>query len=408
MVLCSLLAMTLYWVSTAAAATTETVDSDGDAGWFPRQSNCGTAPSTSSHTFRPGPVGPPPQSQPPAGAGSLNLQIGPNGSTREEMHNGRFEGVRLDDLLASGSILEYWTFVEASTLDTSIEDEHAPYLILEIDRDANGLADDQLVYEPPYNGDVQLATWQRWDARAGTWWSADDVRLGNGALPGNGLGQTLAIYRGRFPSAQITNSSGVGGLRIVAGCGGMNWAGFAGNVDALTVKANVHDVRFDFEPAVPTPSPSTSTRPPQPSRTTASPSPSRSTGSPSPSPSTSSPSPDPTETTDPRCRPEPGQNVITGSNRSERIRGTRGKDLICSFGGNDVVEGLGGNDELLLGPGNDTGVGAGGNDRISGAGGRDSLRGGGGADRLNGGRQRDTCNGGPGRDRFSSCERRRR
>ena len=104
--------------------------------------------------------------------------------------------------------------------------------------------------------------------------------------------------------------------------------------------------------------------------------------------------------------------TITGSNNGETLRGTPGKDVICTLGGNDKVSALGGNDEVKGGSGNDVIrsskgtdrlIGGAGADRITDKAGRrgDRLFGNGGKDTLNAkdGRRGDLLNGGPGRDR---------
>jgi hypothetical protein len=72
----------------------------------------------------------------------------------------------------------------------------------------------------------------------------------------------------------------------------------------------------------------------------------------------------------------PGDDVIVGDSRGNRIRSGAGDDLICA--------------------------GAGG-DRIDAGAGRDRIRGGPGKDRIRGGRGKDKCRGGPSRDRTKSC-----
>jgi Ca2+-binding RTX toxin-like protein len=133
--------------------------------------------------------------------------------------------------------------------------------------------------------------------------------------------------------------------------------------------------------------------------------------------------------------------TIVGTDRSERIRGTNGDDVIVALGGNDVIDGRGGDDRICAGGGNDTVRGGAGNDVIyagagndkvfgqggldivfgeagrdrivggpgidllSGGPGRDVLVGNGGDDLLIGGEGRDTCRGGSGDNTILSCER---
>ena len=130
----------------------------------------------------------------------------------------------------------------------------------------------------------------------------------------------------------------------------------------------------------------------------------------------------------PRCAGK--KATIVGTNRSNRLRGTRRADVIVALGGNDKIFGGRGNDVICAGNGNDTAKGdsgkdrvfgqngkdkvAGGsgndllnggtgNDRVAGDSGKDRLAGGSGKDQLSGGRGRDSCGGGAGRDR-ATCE----
>lgn len=111
--------------------------------------------------------------------------------------------------------------------------------------------------------------------------------------------------------------------------------------------------------------------------------------------------------------------TIVGTKRADRIRGTRGPDVIVAGRGFDVVRGRGGNDRICGGSGPDYINGGPGRDRIVGgskgdnpantligARGNDVIRSGNGAtifggpgrDRMIGGRSQDTFVGGPGND----------
>jgi hypothetical protein len=333
----------------------------------------------------------------------------------ERFKQDRFAGFNLLEITAADGRLRYWTHVQSagSPYEGQPTPNRAPYMVLDIDRDNNGTQDDSLVFDPARQGGFEVGEWQRWDAKAGRWWSTVDRDDGSGATPNRP--QTLTAFRTRFPNAELVSirvgAGPLGGTEL-DGCGEPNgWSGFSGNFDGVFVKIFTHEVMFDFEPKGTDREPSEGTPVPTPTRTTQSASPSSSTtGTSTVSPSSStSTSPGPTNTGGGgRCPAEPGQNVITGSSRGETIRGTNGDDVICSFGGNDVVSGRGGDDEIRLGAGSDRGLGEGGWDDIFGARGRDTLKGGAGSDDHVGGPGRDRCVGGPGRDRFSSCERRMR
>lgn len=89
--------------------------------------------------------------------------------------------------------------------------------------------------------------------------------------------------------------------------------------------------------------------------------------------------------------------TIVGGPTPDKLKGTRGKDVVQSFGGNDLMASKGGKDTLCGGRGNDKLRGGPADDLLMGEAGRDLLVGGPGEDR---------CTGGPGRDRFRRCERR--
>ncbi len=79
--------------------------------------------------------------------------------------------------------------------------------------------------------------------------------------------------------------------------------------------------------------------------------------------------------------------TIVGTDGKDKLRGTRGNDVIAAGGGKDKVKGKAGND------------------RICGEGGKDKLSGGSGKDVLDGGSSRDKCSGGGGKDSAKRCER---
>ena len=99
--------------------------------------------------------------------------------------------------------------------------------------------------------------------------------------------------------------------------------------------------------------------------------------------------------------------TVVGSNRNDKLLGTRFPDVIAALDGNDVVKGDRGNDTVCGGEGRDR-INAGqGNDTLDGAGGKDRLNGSEGADVLDGGPGRDRCNGKSShKDRGVSCEKR--
>lgn len=88
--------------------------------------------------------------------------------------------------------------------------------------------------------------------------------------------------------------------------------------------------------------------------------------------------------------------TVLGTNQSQKLVGSPGKDVICAKGGKD---------RIFAGDGSDVLLGGRGNDKLFGEGGRDFLQGDKGSDRLDGGPKRDACRQGPGSGTEVSCER---
>jgi Ca2+-binding RTX toxin-like protein len=87
--------------------------------------------------------------------------------------------------------------------------------------------------------------------------------------------------------------------------------------------------------------------------------------------------------------PPVADRVIDGTDRSETIKATIGRDSISGFGGNDIIYARSGNDTVNGGAGNDL---------IYGEAGNDLLLGGDGNDTIHGGLDDDTIDGGEGND----------
>ena len=81
--------------------------------------------------------------------------------------------------------------------------------------------------------------------------------------------------------------------------------------------------------------------------------------------------------------------TIIATNQSEKIKGTKGNDIIATLGGNDKVNGRNGKDIICAGAGND------------------KVNGGKGKDRIVGGDGKDKCNGAKGNDSIKQCEKKR-
>ena len=154
----------------------------------------------------------------------------------------------------------------------------------------------------------------------------------------------------------------------------------------------------------------TRTNPP-PANPSNTPSPSQPTN-PSPTNPSNTPSPsqpaNPSPTTSKQSSTQPLTNKSSiDTIRSDRLKGSTGKDVLLGGGGNDRLygknsadrlDGRGGEDTLFGGTGNDTLIGGGGRDRLLAGSGNDLTYGNGGADKLYGHGGNDTLLGGSGND----------
>jgi hypothetical protein len=181
---------------------------------------------------------------PPFGDGSLQMQTGADGDSGEELRFTVLDG----DLLTDVSALDYWTFIQTGS------GGQAPYLMLRIDWNADGLQDDLIFFEPDYQhgyttnvpdqGDLVVGAWQSWDARQGGWWSLNDPTI----APGAGV-RSLAFYAAAHPGARVVpGTDASGGLRLVVGYGAPAWNGFVGNADGLRAGTSGDNTTYDLEP----------------------------------------------------------------------------------------------------------------------------------------------------------------
>lgn len=104
----------------------------------------------------------------------------------------------------------------------------------------------------------------------------------------------------------------------------------------------------------------------------------------------------------PRCAGE--RATIVGSDRTETLRGTPGRDVIVGLDGNDYIRSGDGRDLVCGGPGNDVLLGGKGLDRLKGGSGDDVVIAGRGVDRLAGGADSDRLVGGRGNDDLDGGE----
>lgn len=93
-----------------------------------------------------------------------------------------------------------------------------------------------------------------------------------------------------------------------------------------------------------------------------------------------------------------GDNALRGSALVDVVFGLGGNDSINGLGGNDYLDGGDGNDELYGGGGNDTLIGGNGDDTLFGTNGNNQIFGGDGADLLDSGGRSSTLVGGAGDD----------
>ena len=100
----------------------------------------------------------------------------------------------------------------------------------------------------------------------------------------------------------------------------------------------------------------------------------------------------------PRC--DGKRATVLGTNKRNRLKGTKRADVIVSLGGNDTIDGKGGSDVICSGDGNDKVKGGDGNDRILAGNGNDTVSGGNGKDRVSGQNGKDKLAGGAGNDKL--------
>jgi hypothetical protein len=187
------------------------------------------------------------------GTGSIKFTIGDAGG-QATLSNNTFAGTRLADI----NKLTYSTYVVNSGSGPV-----APALNLSIDNNGDGVADDYLNFEPvyqtgsfygdpvpsQYGGQVQLNTWQTWNALAGGWWGSSTVSGETFQI------RTLATYISTHPNATIASVSTAGAVATIPGGliistgGGNTWTGFEGYVDALTIGITGRGTTtYNFEP----------------------------------------------------------------------------------------------------------------------------------------------------------------
>ena len=188
-----------------------------------------------------------PTDNPPLGKGSVHLsvtEITPGGQAAE-LGNFKHSKTKLVDLTS----LRYCTYMT----ETGANGLLFPYIILNIDRDADGSSDNLVFFEPLYqdNFDPTLNEWNCWDALNGSWWGNCGPIIvnpgGTEKAPKSCVKPLLEHFSG-FPNAQILNFSvDQGAIRILVGLTG-SAATYDGNVDAFTIGVKNKKITYDFEP----------------------------------------------------------------------------------------------------------------------------------------------------------------
>jgi hypothetical protein len=187
----------------------------------------------------------------PFGTGSVTLDTGTNhGDSAPQLVDQGLAGIQL----AAIKTLSYstlGTLIAGPTLGGQL-----PYLILTLDTNNDGTADDSIVFEPLYQhgyrsdipdqGAIQVGAWQRWNAVVGGWWSSSGTLAG--ATPGFGV-KTLAEILAAAPNARIVQANTIpaGGLRVVIGVRNAP-DHLVGSVDGLTIDTGTGATTYDFEP----------------------------------------------------------------------------------------------------------------------------------------------------------------
>lgn len=185
---------------------------------------------------------------PPLGDGSLEFDLGTEGEDGVQARNNLYDGQFIRDMDA----LSYSTYVQQPG-----SGGQAPYIILDVDTNNDGVRDDLWFFEPVYqtagfcpsNSQPAIVTgaWQTWEALNGCWYSLFGLA---GSGPGVNVVPLATLLAAEDDARLSTNIAG-GSFRIVTGFGDIAWDNFIGNADALTISFLGNTTTYDFEP-VPT------------------------------------------------------------------------------------------------------------------------------------------------------------
>jgi hypothetical protein len=161
---------------------------------------------------------------PPLGAGSAELATGAGEGQ---------DGVFLTSSVLDGVSLASLTSLSYSSYVTSNNGQQFPFIKLSISTQGNGIVDDSLFFEPPYQSGASsnpsllvqetpaLNTWQSWNVLAGGFYDGNGTFGSPGAYesPSTPGVLSLAAFLALYPNATIETdaSSGYDSLRITAG-----------------------------------------------------------------------------------------------------------------------------------------------------------------------------------------------
>ncbi|MHB1462165.1 MAG: hypothetical protein ACYC1M_12845 [Armatimonadota bacterium] len=175
------------------------------------------------------------------GNGSMVMSVGASGGDVVAFRTPLYGSLKLAKI----------TTLKMDTRVTNFGSSTPKGLAMQIDVDWNndGVADDQLFYEPIYSNNTfnqtpVLNTWQTWDIlNNGTWYS-----VGGYAGMGQATPKKLSQYISNYPDARIT-AGGLGHLRIFAGYSAGYWDNFTAAIDNLQIGALDFLQIYDFEPS---------------------------------------------------------------------------------------------------------------------------------------------------------------
>lgn len=231
----SLLVVLLSCVS-AFAAPNVTVDPNNLSGWEIGTSSTGTAEFVND-------------TSPVLGCGSFRMLTGPGDQTASQggvayAFHRSLAGTNLSDI----TTLRYWTYNSPSS---SAATHLGAALRIPIDYAGDGSTYAEIIFEPVYFNrvfgyqPVLMGQWQGWDALAGRWWSSIPI-------PGVPLGRNSFVPWSAIltanPNAKVIDGAGLFGGQSSYGA---PWAGYDGNIDAVTFGASGNATLYNFESATP-------------------------------------------------------------------------------------------------------------------------------------------------------------